>query len=140
MALHNDIGHIGEQRAVELLEKKGYKILERNWRLGHLEVDIIAADKKHIIFVEVKARTSTFAGNPEEAVNLIKRKRLIAAANAYVKYRNEERETRFDIIGILMDKSGAIGQISHYENAFAPDLKTINPSSFSGQWRWKHRK
>ena len=85
--------------AAELLEKKGYKILHRNWRMGHLEMDIIAANKKDIVFAEVKTRTSTFCGQPEEAVDILKRKRMVAAANAYIKYYKEERNLRFDIIG-----------------------------------------
>ena len=137
---HIAIGQKGEQLAAELLEKKGYKILHRNWRMGHLEMDIIAANKKDIVFAEVKTRTSTFCGQPEEAVDILKRKRMVAAANAYIKYYKEERNLRFDIIGILINKDGEIEQITHLENAFVPSLKTIHESSFTGSWRWHHRR
>ena len=137
---HITTGQIGEQIAAKLMEKKGYQILHRNWRMGHLEMDIIAANKKEIAFVEVKTRTSTLAGAPEEAVNILKRKRIIAAANAYIKYYKEERTPRFDIIGILLNKNGEIEQINHLENAFHPTVKTINKNSFSGAWRWHHRR
>lgn len=139
MAEHNTIGQLGEQQAVKLLQDKGFKILETNWRLRNLEVDIIAANKEYIVFAEVKTRTSTFAGRPEEAVDLVKRKRLVVAANAYFKYHHETRLIRFDIIGILMDKSHEIVEITHLENAFAPPLRTVNVNSYSGRWRWKHR-
>lgn len=137
---HIAIGQKGEQLAAELLEKKGYKILHRNWRMGHLEMDIIAANKTDIVFAEVKTRTSTLRGQPEEAVDILKRKRMVAAANAYIKYYKEERNLRFDIIGILINKAGEIEQITHLENAFVPPLKTIHDSSFSGSWRWHHRR
>ena len=137
---HIAIGQKGEQLSAELLEKKGYKILHRNWRMGHLEMDIIAANKTEIVFVEVKTRTSTFRGQPEEAVDIVKRKRMVAAANAYIKYYKEERNPRFDIIGILINKAGEIEQITHLENAFLPPLKTIHENSYSGSWKWHHRR
>ena len=137
---HIAIGQKGEQLSAELLEKKGYKILHRNWRMGHLEMDIIAANKTDIVFVEVKTRTSTFRGQPEEAVDIVKRKRMVAAANAYIKYHKEERNPRFDIIGILINKAGEIEQITHLENAFLPPLKTIHENSYSGSWKWHHRR
>ena len=138
-AKHIELGQKGEQLSVELMEKKGFKILHRNWKMGHLEMDIIAANKNEIAFVEVKTRTSTFRGQPEEAVDVVKRKRMIAAANAYIKYYHEERKPRFDIIGILINKSGEIEQITHLENAFLPPLKTIHENSYSGSWKWHHR-
>ena len=140
MAEHNTIGQKGEQLAADLMKKKGYKILETTWRLGHLEMDIIAANRKEIVFVEVKTRTSEVAGAPEEAVDAQKRRFMITAGNAYMKYHQEKRKLRFDIIGILMNKSGEIEQISHYENAFSPDQRTISEGSYSGEWRWKHKK
>lgn len=138
-AKHIELGQKGEQLSVELMEKKGFKILHRNWKMGHLEMDIIAANKNEIAFVEVKTRTSTFRGQPEEAVDVVKRKRMIAAANAYIKYYHEERKPRFDIIGILINKDGEIEQITHLENAFMPFLKTIHENSYSGSWKWHHR-
>ena len=85
MFVTNPIGIIGEQEAAKILKEKGFRIIETNWRMGHLEVDLIAENKKDIIFVEVKARTTTFGDKmPEEYVDLLKRKRIIAAANAYI--------------------------------------------------------
>ena len=83
----NPIGIIGEEEAAKILEQKGFKVLERNWRMGHLEVDLIAENKKEIVFVEVKARTCILNGKmPEENVDETKMRRVTAAANAYLKY------------------------------------------------------
>ena len=136
---HLITGQKGEQIAAELLEKKGFKIIQRNWKMGHLEMDIIAGNKTELAFAEVKTRTSTFRGRPEEAVDILKQRRMVAAANAYIKYYREERKLRFDIIGILMNKLGEIVEITHLENAFQPKLKTIHANSFNGQWKWHHR-
>ena len=130
---HLITGQKGEQIAAELLEKKGFKIIQRNWKMGHLEMDIIAGNKTELVFAEVKTR------RPEEAVDILKQRRMVAAANAYIKYYREERKLRFDIIGILMSKLGEIVEITHLETAFQPKLKTIHANSFNGQWKWHHR-
>jgi putative endonuclease len=140
MAEHNRIGRLGEERAAVLLREKGYKIVATNWRLGHLEVDIIASNREEIVFVEVKTRTSLYGGNPEEAVDAQKRRHLTAAANAYIKYNNETRMPRFDIIGILMNKAGEIEDVHHFENAFSPPAKYRTAASFLGKWQWSKRK
>ena len=137
----NPIGIIGEEEAAKILERKRLRVIERNWLMGHLEVDLIAENRKEIVFVEVKARTSTY-GNilPEEYVDETKRKRIIAAANAYIKYRKIEKTPRFDIIGILVHPgTHEITYRNHIENAFSPHVRTITANSFSGIWRWLHR-
>ena len=142
MAFHNLIGKRGEEIAVAILRQKGYTIEQTNWRLGHLEVDIIASNKDEIVFAEVKTRTSTFGGKmPEESVDRVKRARLVAAANAYIKYHRIEKKPRFDIIGILLEKNtGEILMQTHLEDAFIPALRTIHANSYSGQYKWKHRR
>ena len=141
MFVTNPIGIIGEEEATQMLEKKGYKVIEHNWRMGHLEVDLIAENSKEIVFVEVKARTSTFGDRmPEENVDEIKRRRIVSAANAYIKYRKIEKQPRFDIIGILVNPtSGEVTYRKHLENAFQPQVRTIHSGTYSGQWRWSHR-
>lgn len=136
----NPIAIIGETEAARMLEKKGFRIVERNWRMGHLEVDLIAENKREIVFAEVKARTSTFGNRmPEENVDEIKRRRMVAAANAYVKYRQVEKNVRFDIIGLLINpETQEITYRCHLENAFYPPTRTISQNSFSGSWRWRH--
>ena len=120
MAEHNEFGKKGEEIAAEYLQKKGYKILETNWSSGKNEIDIIAREGKYIVVVEVKARHSNFAGEPETAVTRDKQKALIRAANAYVRIMNIDEEVRFDIISILVVKGKE--QINHIEDAFYPTL------------------
>ena len=141
MFVTNPIAILGETEAARMLEKKGFRIVERNWRMGHLEVDLIAESRTEIVFAEVKARTTTFGNKmPEEFVDETKRKRMVAAANAYIKYRKIEKNPRFDIIGILVNaETQEITYRNHLENAFQPQVRTISSDSYSGQWRWSHR-
>ena len=141
MAEHNIVGKIGEETACQIMKKKGFRIVETNWRFGHLEMDIIAINRKEIAFVEVKTRTSTFGSKrPEEYVDNLKRRRMAAAANAYIKFHKIELVPRFDIIGISMDPNTyAVKELTHLEDAFLPPQRTIGKSSFSGQGRWHHK-
>ena len=109
--------------------------------MGHLEVDLIAENKKEIVFVEVKARTTTFGDMlPEEYVDANKKRRMIAAANAYIKHNKTEKNIRFDVVGVIVDaKTKEITYRSHMENAFQPTAGTISNSYYSGQWKWEHR-
>ena len=141
MAEHNIVGQIGEETACQIMKKKGFRIVETNWRFGHLEMDIIAVSRKEIAFVEVKTRTSTFGGKrPEEYVDELKRRRMAAAANAYIKQKQVELVPRFDIIGLLINPAThEILEHIHIEDAFLPPQRTIGRSSFSGQGKWHHR-
>jgi len=141
MAEHNIIGQLGEELACKIMRKKGFRIIDTNWRFGHLEMDVIAINRKTIAFVEVKTRTSTFAEKrPEEYVDELKRRRMVAAANVYIKMKQIEQKPRFDIIGILMNASThEVQEITHLEDAFQPPVRTIGKSSFSGQDKWHHK-
>ncbi|MGN0235716.1 MAG: YraN family protein [Paludibacteraceae bacterium] len=142
MALHNDIGKLGEEIAANLLIQKRLKIRERNRLLGHLEIDIIAEDKKTIVFAEVKTRTTLFGDKtPAEYVDEAKKRRIVAAANAYVKSHRIEKSVRFDIIGILLHpKTHEVIELTHYENAFLPPVRTVNSHTYSGRWNSKPRR
>lgn len=117
MAEHNELGELGEQMAVDLLLKKGYKIIERNWRYLKAEIDIIAQkDPETLVIVEVKTRSNSFIGNPEEFVTQKKIKLLVKAANEYVVSRKLDVEVRFDIIAVV--KNSKYQNIEHLEDAF----------------------
>jgi len=116
MAIHNELGKKGEQLAVEYLQKKGYKILNRNWRYKKAEVDIIAQKKEVLAVVEVKTRSTDYFGNPQDFVNQKKIKLLVEAINEYVVSKNLDCEVRFDIIAILKNKSTF--KIEHLKDAF----------------------
>ena len=117
MAEHNDFGNIAEELATSFLEKKGYKILLKNFRYQKAEIDIIAEFKNEIIIVEVKARGSDLFMEPQEAVTKTKIKSLVMAADFYMKDRNIDKEVRFDIIAVLRDEKGRLN-ITHLEDAF----------------------
>ena len=113
-------GDSGESHAVQHLKDLGYDILERNWRFGRLEVDIIAETKNRVVIVEVKTRTSDYLGDPAMAVTIKKQKRLVKAANAYIIENDIDKEARFDIIGIIKNQYGT--DLKHIEGAFYPLL------------------
>ena len=106
-------GQAGEVRAAVCLEEKGYRILERNYRCGHGEVDLIASKDGWIVFVEVKYRKTDSMGLPQEAVNRRKQQRISRAALFYLtEHSLAENRIRFDVIAILGEK------ITHLEDAF----------------------
>ena len=117
-----ELGKKGEEIAAEYLQKKGYKILETNWRFGKNEIDIVARDNtgRYVVVVEVKSRHSNYGGEPETAVTRDKQRALIRAANAYIRIKNLQDEIRFDIVSILISKEGE--KINHIEDAFYPML------------------
>ena len=118
----HELGKIGEDLAADYLIKKGYHILERNWRSGHKEIDIIALnDDGILIIVEVKTRKSDDFGNPDIAVGITKQRMLIWAADAYVRYKNLDVDVRFDIISIVI--SDTEPEIEHIEDAFISSLR-----------------
>jgi putative endonuclease len=115
--MKKDKGKIGEDIAVKFLSRKGYKILKRNYRYGHGEIDIIAMDKDVLIFVEVRMKLSDKFGSPEDSVTIKKREQLKKIASAFIQMNEVNfSECRFDVIGITF-KDGKFN-INHIENAF----------------------
>jgi putative endonuclease len=103
MAAHNDLGKLGEELAVDFLEKAGYVILETNWTFQKAEIDIIAKKDAVLAVVEVKTRSSLLFGLPQDFVNSKKIQLLIKAIDAYVNSKELDLEVRFDIIAINTD-------------------------------------
>jgi len=119
MALHLDLGRRGEALAKAHLESTGYEILDENWTHGKLEVDLIAYKDKMMIFAEVKTRTGSGFGEPEDFVDARKQRLLADAADEYLYLMNHQGEVRFDIISVLFDqKNNYI--LKHIEDAFWP--------------------
>lgn len=114
-------GTRGEALAKEHLTNRGYIILEENWRLRHLEIDLIAADDKHIVFVEVKTRSAGHAETVEDMVDKDKQRNMIIAANAYIEKNEITKEARFDIITITF--SDYEFQVGHIVDAFYPEVE-----------------
>ena len=126
MAEHNDLGRWGEQYVEAFLRRKGYIILERDWRHGRslCDIDLICktADQTTIVFVEVKTRSADDITLPEDAVTLNKMRRLGHSADNYVKMNNITEDLRFDIVALVGNSNDEEPQINHIEDAFNPLL------------------
>jgi len=117
--MHNrQVGKKGEKIAAEFLEKLGYKILERNFRAGRGEIDLIICNKTSLVFVEVKARMRGGYGLPEERVDLRKQRQIGRVAQLYLQTIESklELDCRFDVVAV--DLNAAEPVIRHIENAF----------------------
>ena len=120
MAQHNEFGQISEDRAAAYLMARGYTIRDRNWRFGHKELDIVAQKNDTLAIIEVKARRSDRYGDAVDAVTDDKIRKIVQAADVYVRYHRINLKVRFDIIAI----TGELGQqtIEHIEDAFRSPL------------------
>lgn len=116
MAQHNDLGKEGEDLAVAFLIKKGYQIIERNWRFKKAEIDIIAKKENTLIMVEVKTRSTSYFGDPQEFIKPKQKQMLINAIDEYVVSKSLDVNVRFDFIGIIINEKET--KIEHLEDAF----------------------
>ena len=123
MARHNELGKAGEDFAASYLEHAGYGIIERDWRQGSRDIDIVARteDGTTVVFVEVKTRSSDAIVRPEDAVDARKIRNLGRAADAYVKERAIWNELRFDLISIVGTAPENF-RLEHIIDAFNPLL------------------
>ena len=120
MRTKKELGRWGEQLAEEYLRKKGYTILRRNFQIRQGEIDIICVEQEILVFVEVKTRTGTAYGYPQEAVNYTKMQHMRTAALAFLNENKDihYKALRFDVIGIIINGSNELPQIEHIENVF----------------------
>lgn len=116
MAEHNDLGKLGEELAVDFLEKNGYEILETNWVFDKAEIDIIAQKDNILAVIEVKTRSSIDFGLPQDFVKPKKIQLLLKAVNEFVIQHDLDVEVRFDIVAIHKEKTDFV--IEHIEEAF----------------------
>lgn len=121
MARHNETGQWGEDLACEKLITEGYAINQRNFRIGHYELDIIAMKGNRIVFVEVKTRSNPDS-DPIEAIDSKKIMRMTRAANAYVTAYDIPHEVQFDIITIVGTPDDY--KLEHIPDAFFAPLTT----------------
>jgi putative endonuclease len=123
----SEVGQIGEETAAKYLKKMGYKILDRNWknpfgyRLG--EIDIIAREKKEIIFVEVKTRAADNCNQlnvlPEEQINRSKLHKLERIASCYLNVKRlKSFPYRFDAVSVWLDSDYKQAKIKHIKSIF----------------------
>ncbi len=116
MAQHNDLGKKGETLAVEFLQRQGYTILQTNYAFQKAEIDIIAQQNEVLAVVEVKTRSSTDYGLPQDFVKPKKIQLLVKAINQYIIDNNLDLQVRFDIIAIVNHKNNF--HIEHIKEAF----------------------
>ena len=113
------LGDRGERTAVRYLKQQGFQILERGCRTTFGEVDIVAIDGSHIVFVEVKTRSSLERGSPFEAVDQRKQQTLTRAALSWLKQKRRlDQPARFDVISILWPEESGEPRITHFRTAF----------------------
>lgn len=111
------LGRQGEDIAAQYLQGQGYRLLQRNFRSRCGEIDIICADKQTIIFVEVKTRTSSKFGSPEESITRTKQQHIYKAAFTFMEgYPHHFKDIRFDAIGIYIEDGKP--RINHIMGAF----------------------
>lgn len=118
-----ELGRRGEDVACEFLTGKGHIIVQRNFRSGHLEIDIISLDRNGVHFVEVKSRVAPVAVSPEENVTAAKQKKVADAALRYLHTSKDKRlsadlEVSFDVVAVTFDGGGEI--VEWFPNAFYP--------------------
>jgi putative endonuclease len=115
------LGQRGEDAAARHLKRLGYHILARHCRSRLGELDLVAADGRTIVFVEVKTRRSTGAGHPAEAIDARKERKLTQAALAYLKAEGLlDYAARFDVVAITWPDGSRRPTIEHFPNAFSP--------------------
>jgi len=113
-------GQRGEDAAARALRKAGYRILERNVRIGRREIDIIAQDGDTIAFTEVKTRRPGQAAAPEDSIGPTKRRHIESVARQYIaRQDNPEQYYRFDVVSVVMPETGK-PQTTIYRDAFRP--------------------
>ncbi len=120
MASTCETGRIAENFAADLLLKKRYRILHRNWRYFHKELDIVAMKDNILVIAEVKSRFGINSEPPAESVSVGKQKHLVDAAEAYIFKYNINLETRFDIIAVTFIGNDKFAE--HIEGAFVPGV------------------
>jgi putative endonuclease len=117
-AARQAFGELGERIAERWLRRRGWRVVQRRFRSGHRDIDLVVERDGTIAFVEVKARKGGEFGGPVQAVNYRKRKQLERSAIAWIDRHGREAESyRFDVVGVLLN--GAEVRICHVENAFA---------------------
>lgn len=113
---NREIGNLAEDFAATALSKKGYVIIKRNFATRFGEIDIIAKNKDVLVFVEVKAKTGTDFGLPEEMINKKKLEKVRRMAEVYTNGKN--LACRIDVIAIVLTPINKLLRLTHYQNVY----------------------
>jgi putative endonuclease len=120
--MHNrrQLGRWGEEFAAALLETRGYRVVERNWRCSRIgEIDLVVCQESLpvLVFVEVRVRRGANYGTPEESITAAKQARLKLLAQAYVQAHAWEGDWRIDVVALHLDRNGRLVCQQHIEDA-----------------------
>lgn len=117
--MNSGAGALGEEGVSQWLQRRGFRILCRNYHSRYGEIDIIAADEQYIVFVEVKTRAEDYMVSPLEAVTVKKQRRLILTAQLYLQANPARLQPRFDVAAVITAGNPPyIKSIEYLENAF----------------------
>ncbi len=115
-----ETGAQGEQIAANYLKRKGYRIRERNFRCREGEIDIVAEKGDFLVFVEVRTKTDTSFGTPEESITASKKDKLITLAQTYIEtHTGLPASWRIDVVAIELDKRGEVSRLRLIKNAIS---------------------
>jgi len=109
-------GQLGEKIAKEYLEKKGYKIIDQNYRTKFAEIDLIAKKRNEIIFIEVRTKKGNLFGPPEESLNQRKLRKLWLSARSYTSRIGWSGPFRIDAVCVVLRSQNTVEKINHYQN------------------------
>ncbi len=113
-----DTGILGEKLARDFLKKRGYRILETNYRCSQGEIDIVARHKDTLVFIEVRTKTSLEFGSPEESITQAKKERMRATAAYYQQAHSHLPQLwRLDVVAVELNQKGGLSRIELIENA-----------------------
>ena len=117
-AARQAFGELGERIAERWLRRRGWRVVQRRFRIGHRDIDLVVERDGTVAFVEVKARKGAEFGGPVQAVDHRKRRQLERSAMVWIDRHGQEAESyRFDVVGVLLN--GADVRVCHVENAFS---------------------
>ncbi len=112
MAEHNILGKQGEEVAIKWLQENGFEVIDRNWRYGRNELDVVCMHEGDVVIVEVKSRT-TIVNFPEELLPLKKRRSIVRLGAKWLALHNVSAELRFDLLVVEMSSL----EVSYYKDA-----------------------
>ncbi|MCF7877545.1 MAG: YraN family protein [Candidatus Omnitrophica bacterium] len=114
---HNLIlGNLGESIAKDYLKKKGYKIIDQNYRTRYAEIDLIAIYRRVLIFIEVRTKIGERFGSPEETLSKKKINKITRNCLAYIYQNGWKKDYRIDAICVVFEENKGLERVSHYKN------------------------
>ncbi len=118
------LGRWGERTASRALERRGWRVLARNYRLGRREIDLVVRRGDLVAFVEVKTRASRGYGHPEEAVTRLKQREIEDVAQDFLsRHRLDDVDVRFDVVAIVVTEGRRIVRFTHVPDAWRPSSR-----------------